>query len=75
MKTGKIMTLDDFMQSRLGKWADVYLVNGVRLSGKIVSFDQEALFLRSAGDVVHPLQMILWTAISTVSTSDESEPE
>jgi len=71
MKNKKI-TLASFVQSRVGKWADVYLISGIRLSGEIVSYDHEALFIRGAGEVPRPLQMILLSAISTVSTQEEN---
>ena len=57
--------LDDFMQRRLGKPADVYLQNGVKLSGVLLGHDNDAVFLRADGDLA-ATQMILWSAISTV---------
>jgi len=75
MKTQKTDTLDEFMQARLGMQADVYLVLGIKLSGELVSYDEKALFIHGSGDVARPLQMVLWSAISTVSTRDESNPE
>ena len=74
MKAGRKMTLDDFMESRLGKQADVYLVVGIKISGVLVSYDHDALFLRACGDVLRPTQMVLWSAITTVSTPEESDP-
>ena len=75
MKTGKTLTLDEFMQSRLGRQIDVYLVVSIKLTGVLVAYDQEVLFLRAGGAGGRPLQMIMWSAITTVSTPGESNPE
>lgn len=75
MKIGKTITLDEFMQSRLGRQIDVYLVVSIKLTGVLVSYDQEVLFLRARGAVGRPLQMIMWSAITTVSAPGESDPE
>lgn len=75
MKTQKNITLDDFMRARLGKRADVYLVVGIKISGVLISYDHDALFLRACGAVAHPNTMVLWSAITTVSTPEESDQE
>ena len=73
MKARNTMTLDDFMQARLGKQADVYLVVGIKISGVLVSYDHDALFLRACGEVARPTQMVLWSAITTVSAPEEGD--
>ena len=74
MNAKKIMTLDDFMQSRLGKRGDVYLVVGIKISGVLDSYDRDALFLRASADAARPNLMVLWSAVTTVSIPEESEP-
>jgi host factor-I protein len=55
---------DEFLQSLLKEKtpASVYLVNGIRLSGEVVSFDPYVVVLQS----VSGKQMIFKHAISTV---------
>jgi host factor-I protein len=55
---------DEFLQSLLKEKtsASVYLVNGIRLSGEVVSFDSYVVVLQS----VSGKQMIFKHAISTV---------
>ncbi len=74
MKSQKIMTLDDFMQPRLGKRGDVYLVVGIKISGVLDSYDHDALFLRASADAARPNLMVLWSAVTTVSTPEEGDP-
>jgi host factor-I protein len=58
---------DEFLQSLLNQKtpASVYLVNGIRLSGAVVSFDSYVVVLQS----VSGKQMIFKHAISTVMPS------
>jgi host factor-I protein len=55
---------DDFLQTLVkGKTAvNVYLVNGIRLSGQLAGFDQFAVLLESGSGV----QLVFKHAISTV---------
>ena len=69
----KTINLDEFMKSRLGKSASVFLQNGIRLGGELLGYDNDALFLRAAGEAA-ATQMILWSAISTV-VSNGKDPE
>ncbi len=73
MKINAKLNLDDFMKARLGKVADVYLVPGIRLTGVLISYDQDGLFLRSVRDSSQPITMVLWSAITSVSIPGERE--
>ena len=68
------MTLDDFMQARLGKQVEVGLVVGLVLRGVLIAYDHDALILRARGELARPAQMVLWSSITTVSTSEEGDP-
>lgn len=67
----KELSLDAFMRDRLGKVADVYLVRGIRLTGVLISYDQDALFLRGDTQRSQPITMVLWSAITSVSIPEE----
>ncbi len=71
MTTTNTLTLDSFMQPRLGKLAEVYLVVGIRLSGVLIAYDQEAIFIRAPGKPVQPMRMVLWSAVTSVSIPGE----
>ena len=73
MKINAKLNLDDFMKARLGKVADVYLVAGIRLTGVLISYDQDGLFLRSVREPSQPITMVMWSAITSVSIPGERE--
>jgi sRNA-binding regulator protein Hfq len=73
LKVMRNINLDEFMKNRLGRPGSIYLQNGIRLGGRLLGYDNDALFLRAAGEVAGT-QMILWSAISTV-VSDGKDPE
>ena len=62
------MTLEGFIAARLHKPVDVYLINGIKLSGMIlVGCDADAVFLRPASGSMGT-QMVLFSAISTIAS-------
>lgn len=66
------MTLDSFIDARLGQPIDLFLMNGIRLREMIVlGCDTDAVFLRSPNDPT-TTQMVMWSAVSTIaSRADE----
>ena len=67
------LTLDTFIESRIGQQVDVFVVNGVKLAAvTVVGHDKDAIFLRNANDP-STILATLWSAISSVASHD-SEP-
>ena len=67
------VTLDSFVEGRLGQQVDVFLQSGVKLGAvTILGHDADAIFLRSNSDPATTFAT-LWSAISTVAARD-SEP-
>lgn len=67
------LTLDSFIEDRVGQEVDVFLQSGVKLAAvTVVAHDADAIFLQSTSDPATTMAT-LWSAISTVAARD-SEP-
>lgn len=67
------LTLDSFIEGRIGQQIDLFLLSGVKLAGvTVIGHDADAIFLRSSSDPA-TIFGTLWSAISTVAVRD-SEP-
>ena len=68
------LTLDSFIETRIGQQVDVFLQSGVKLAAvTIVGHDADAIFLRSTSDTATTFAT-LWSAISTVAARDSEPP-
>lgn len=69
------LTLDTFIESRIGKQVDVFVVNGVKLAAvTVVGHDKDAIFLQSANDPSTTFAT-LWSAISSIASHDAEQSQ
>lgn len=67
------LTLDSFIEDRVGQQVNVFLQSGVKLAAvTVIGYDADAIFLQSTSDPTTTFAT-LWSAISTVAVHD-SEP-
>lgn len=67
------LTLDSFIEDRIGQQVDVFVLTGVKLAGvTVLGHDKDAIFLRSTTGPATTF-VTLWSAISSIAARD-SEP-